>query len=318
MTTKQIYQLAIDLGMKADLRGPAAVKKYLDRAKQKYDKLDAAAKAEFDKDCLFNPYSDSRILLDHNKKGIKKIVAGIDIGGAEMLLADKLGGVDLVISHHPDGPALADLSSVMDLQSHVLALYGVPINIAESILRPRISEVSRSTSPANHERTTDIARLLKLDYMCTHTVADNLGARFLFDLVKKNENKLEYVDDLLQLLKAIPEYGLAAKRKSGPVLFAGSPESHCGKIVVTEFTGGTSGSKDIYEKMSHYGIGTIIGMHMGEEHRKEAEKYHINVVIAGHMASDSLGMNLLLDELEKKGLEVITLSGLNRVKRYKK
>jgi putative NIF3 family GTP cyclohydrolase 1 type 2 len=57
---------------------------------------------------------------------------------------------------------------------------------------------------------------------------------------------------------------------------------------------------------------------MGEEHRKEAEKYHINVVIAGHMASDSLGMNLLLDELEQKGLEIITLSGLTRIRRSKK
>ena len=65
------------------------------------------------------------------------------------------------------------------------------------------------------------------------------------------------------------------------------------------------------------GIGTIIGMHMGEEHRKEAEKHHINVVIAGHMASDSLGMNLFLDELEKKGIEVVPVSGLIRVKRKK-
>jgi hypothetical protein len=87
--------------------------------------------------------------------------------------------------------------------------------------------------------------------------------------------------------------------------------------VVTEFTGGTSGSKEIYEKMAQAGIGTVIGMHMGEEHRKEAEKYHVNVVIAGHMASDSLGINLFLDELEKKGVEIIPLSGLIRVKRGK-
>jgi hydrogenase maturation factor len=67
--------------------------------------------------------------------------------------------------------------------------------------------------------------------------------------------------------------------------------------------------------MSQAGIGTIIGMHMNEEYRKEAEKYHINVVIAGHMASDSLGMNLFLDELEKKGIEIVPVSGLIRIKR---
>ena len=318
MTTKQIYQLAFDLGAKSDLRGEAEVKKYLARAQKKYEKLDEIGKAEFDADKLFNPYSDTRILNDQGKKEIKKIVAGIDIGGAELLVADKLGGVDLVISHHPDGPALADLSGVMDLQAQVLALYGVPINIAESIIKPRISEVSRSTSPVNHNRATDIAKILKLDYICTHTIADNLGARFLFDLIKKEESKLEYVEDLLNLLKTIPEYKDAVRRKAGPTLFAGTPDNHCGKIVITEFTGGTSGSKDIYEKMAQAGVGTIIGMHMGEEHRKEAEKYHINVLIAGHMASDSLGMNLFLDELEKQGIEIVPLSGLIRIKRFEK
>jgi hypothetical protein len=119
-------------------------------------------------------------------------------------------------------------------------------------------------------------------------------------------------------LKEIPEYREAGKNNAGPKLFAGSPENHCGKIAITEFTGGTDGSKDMFEKMAQAGIGTIVGMHMGEEHRKEAEKNHINVVIAGHMSSDSLGMNLFLDELEKKGVEVVPLAGLIRVKRSKK
>lgn len=315
MKTKDIYKLAIDLGVKSDLRGEAEVKKYLERVNKKYEKLNSEQKAEFDEVKLTNPYSDTRILVDSDKVGIKKIIAGIDIGGSELLLAQQLG-VDLAITHHPEGAALADLHSVMDLQAQVLAMYGIPINIAESVIKPKISEVSRAVAPINHDRSIDMARILKLDYMCTHTIADNLGARFLFDLIEKKAKDLEYVEDVIKLLKEIPEYKDAAKRKTGPMIFAGAPDSHCGKIVITEFTGGTSGSKDIYEKMSHYGIGTIIGMHMGEEHRKEAEKYHINVIIAGHMASDSLGMNLFLDEIEKQGIEIIPISGLIRVKRF--
>jgi len=38
-------------------------------------------------------------------------------------------------------------------------------------------------------------------------------------------------------------------------------------------------------------------------------------VIAGHISSDSLGVNLLLDELEKKGIEIIPCSGLIRISR---
>lgn len=316
MTTKEIYKLAVDLGIKSDLRGKAQVLKYLKRQKNKFDKLRKEEQESFDQEKLSNPYSDSRILVDNNKKDIKKIIVGIDAEGAELLLAKELQA-DLVISHHPEGVGLADLHSVMDLQAEVLATYGVPINIAESITKLRISEVGRSVSGANHNRFVDMARILKLDYICTHTTADNLSAKFIFDLISKKEKDLEYVEDVLNLFNKIPEYAEAKKIKAGPMLFAGSPDSHCGKIVVTEFTGGTSGSKDVYEKMSQYGIGTVIGMHMHEEHRKEAEKHHINVIIAGHMASDSLGMNLFLDEIEKKGVEIIPLGGLIRVKRFK-
>ena len=315
MTTAEIYQLAIRMGITADLRGLTAVKEHLRQAKRQYRSLAKSAKADFDLEKLVNPYADSRILVDLGHGSIKKVLAGIDMEGPELLAAKQLGDIDLVIAHHPEGRGLAGLSEVMDLQADVLAGYGVPINIAESVIKPRISEVSRGISPVNHDRAVDMAKLLGLDFICLHTPADNLGARYLVDLIKQRAKKLNRVSDLLKLLATIPEYAQAAKQKTGPTLFAGQPDNHCGKIAVTEFTGGTSGSKDIYEKMANFGIGTVIGMHMSEEHRREAEKNHINVVIAGHMASDSLGMNLFLDELEKQGIVVVPTSGLIRIKR---
>jgi putative NIF3 family GTP cyclohydrolase 1 type 2 len=314
MITKQIYDLAVALGIANDLRGEEEVKKYLARIAKKYEEMPAKVKAEFDQEKLINPFSDTRVLTADDKP-IKRVLAGIDMEGPELLLAKQLGDIDLVIAHHPEGVAFADLSDVVNLQAQVLAEYGIPINIAESLVKLRVSEVGRSVSPANHNRAVDIAKILGLNFMCVHTPADNLGANFLVKLLAEKEGELETVGEVVDLLKTIPEYAEAVKLKAGPMIFAGQRDSSCGKIVVTEFTGGTSGSKDIYEKMSQYGIGTVIGMHMSEEHRKEAEKYHINVIIAGHMASDSLGMNLFLDELEKQGIEVVPLSGLIRVKR---
>ncbi|MDA3840058.1 MAG: NGG1p interacting factor NIF3 [Patescibacteria group bacterium] len=315
MTTKEIYNLAVKLGIENDLRGEAYVNKTLARTKKKYEKMDKEKKEFFDVEKLNNPYSDTRVLADHKKKKIKKLLVGIDMETPELLLADKLGDIDLVIAHHPEGVALSDLSDVMYLQVDILAGYGVPINVAEALMKQRVNEVSRGISPVNHNRAVDSAKLLKMDYMCTHTIADNLGANFLVKLFEKK--KPEYVDEILKLLNEIPEYKESNKHYAGPRLFTGAPENRCGKIAVTEFTGGTSGSKEMYEKMSQAGVGTIISMHMGEDYRKEAEKYHMNVVIAGHMASDSLGMNLFLDEVEKKGVEVVTTSGLIRVKRGK-
>ncbi|MEK7842042.1 MAG: NGG1p interacting factor NIF3, partial [Deltaproteobacteria bacterium] len=80
-------------------------------------------------------------------------------------------------------------------------------------------------------------------------------------------------------------------------------------------TGGTGGSKDIYEKLSIAGIGTIVGMHIGEDHKKEAEKHHVNVVIAGHMSSDTLGLNLLFDDILDKNVEIVAASGFRRFRR---
>lgn len=316
MTTKQIYELAIKLGIQHDLRGPAEVKKYLERVQKKYDKLPKDAQTEFDHEKLSNPYSDTRLLVDNKRKQIKKILAGIDMEGPELLLAKQMGDIDLVLAHHPLGEALADLSDVLIMEAQILAGYGLPINIAESLLKERSTELSRKLSPINHTREVDMAKILALDLVCVHTPADNLAANFITKLIKKKIKESDTVSDIVDLLKTIPEYQESVKRKAGPMIFSGQADNSCGKIVALEFTGGTSGHKAVYEKMSHYGIGTIVGMHMSEEYLQEAKKYHLNVVVAGHIASDSLGMNLFLDEVEKKGIKVIPVSGLIRVKRF--
>lgn len=311
MTLQAIYNLAIKMGINSDLRGKTEVQKVLKKAREKYQKLDKDKKQDLDLEKLKNPYSDTRILHE-TQKPIKKILAGIDIGTGEILLAKELG-CDTVISHHPLGPALADLSDVMYLQAQVLAQYGVPINIAEGVLKERIEEVSRGTAPINHSRAVDAAKLLNINLVCVHTPCDNLAADFLDQYIKKS--KPETVGEIIKALKEIPEYREAAKLKAGPRIFVGTEESSVGKIALTEITGGTEGSKEIYEKMAQAGLGTVIGMHLAEEHRKSAQKAHINVVIAGHMSSDSIGINLFLDQLEKAGLEIIVCSGIIRVKR---
>ena len=101
------------------------------------------------------------------------------------------------------------------------------------------------------------------------------------------------------------------------MLFAGKNDNRAGKIAITEVTGGTEGAHDIYEKMANAGIGTVIGMHQSEKHVKFAEEAHINVVIAGHMSSDSIGFNIFLDTLEERGVEIVPCSGLLRVNRSK-
>jgi len=313
MKIKEIYNLAIKMGIDADLRGREAVEKFLRRKKEKYEKMSVGEKEEFDLEALKNPYLDSRILNISEDKEIKKVLVGIDIEPAEILLAKELDNIDLIIGHHPLGRGLAHLHEVMDMQCDILNLYGVPINVAEGLMKEKISEVARGVNRANHQRTVDAAKLLGINLINLHTPCDNLAAKFLKD--KLEEQKPERIEDLMKLLKEIPEYKEAIKIGAGPKIFVGSLENRCGEIAVTEITGGTEGSPKLYEKMAQAGIGTVVSMHQSEEHRKEAEAANINVVIAGHMSSDSLGMNLFLDELEKQGIEIIPCSGFIRIKR---
>lgn len=315
MKVRDIFDLAIQMGTNADLRGKASVAKMLKRKKEMYEKMGKEAKAEYDTEALVNPYLDSRLHFDTGKP-VKKVLTGIDMEGDEVLLAEELDDIDLIIAHHPRGKALADLADVMHLQAEVLAGYGVPINVAEGVQREKISEVARGVNPINHYRPIDMARLLKISYINIHTPADNLVANFLKNKVEKA--KCEYVGEVLKMLKEIPEYQEAIKQGTGPRITSGNANNHCGRIAVTEITGGTEGSPKIYEKMAQAGIGTVIAMHQSEEHKKEAEAAHINVIIAGHISSDSIGMNLFLDELEKKGVKIVPCSGLIRFSRNKK
>ncbi|MDD3386637.1 MAG: NGG1p interacting factor NIF3 [Candidatus Pacebacteria bacterium] len=311
MKTKEIFDLSIKLGIDSDFRGTDGVQKLLNKRKKKYDSL--TDKEYFDIESLTNPYLDSRIHNISEDKEIKKVLAGIDVDTAELLLAKQLGDIDLVIAHHPVGKALASLGDIMELQADVYNYYGVPINVAESLNRQKISEVSRGVSASNQQKSVDSAKILGINFMNSHTPADNLVAKFLKDLIEK-ENP-ETIEDVLNLLKEVPEYKEASLNGCGPKAITGSPENRCGKISITEITGGTEGSSRLMEALSQAGIGTTIAMHASEDHRKKAEASHVNIVIAGHISSDSLGMNLFLDELEKRGVEVVCFSGLTRVKR---
>lgn len=315
MTIEEIYKLAISMGVKADPRGEKGVERALERVENEYENLSEGKKEEFDRERLTNPYSDTRVLYGDLTTVVDKVLVGVDIDVGEILLADRLNqkgeGIDLVIGHHPGGSAFAALSEVMDLQIDFTAMHGVPVNVAESLMAERISEVDRSVSGKNHFQNVDAARILGLPFMCVHTPCDNLGYDLVTKVIKKKDP--DTVGDVLRILKEIPEYSKALKMKTGPKLFLGKEKSRCGKVVVGEFTGGTEGAKKLYEWLSRSGVGTIVGMHMSEGHRKEAKKHHINVVIAGHMASDSIGINIFINKLEEEGLTVIPCSGLIRV-----
>jgi putative NIF3 family GTP cyclohydrolase 1 type 2 len=316
MKLGEIYRLAIEKGMSKDPRSKEAVEKILAKENKQFGEMKDEEKKEYDRDKLFNPYGDTRVLFGDPDQEVSRVLSGIDMETGEVLLADRVSGrgnkIDLIIAHHPEGKAMAALYQVMRLQEDVLAKFGVPINVAEGIMASRISEVKWGLMPLNHNRAVDAARLLGIPIMCVHTPADNLVNDFVQSMM--DEKKPETLDDVVKLLKEVPEYAEAVNYNAGPTIVLGGKERRAGRVMV-DMTGGTSGSEDAYAKLAVAGVGTLIVMHIGEKHRKEAEKNNINVIIAGHMASDSLGLNLFLDEIARRGIEIIPCAGLMRHER---
>ncbi len=319
MKLKRFYELAVKMGMQKDPRTKGELNNELKRARSEYRRLKGIDREIYDKERFKHPYADTRILCGSPEEEIKTIMVGIDMETPELLMADKLIerglAIDLIMAHHPEGRALSSFYEVMHLQKSLLSRLGIKKEIATSLLDERIEEVSRSIAKTNHARSVDAAKLLNIAYMCVHTPADNHVTSFLQSLFDKKRPRK--VRDVLNILKAIPEYRIGLKNGSGPGLIAGKQSNNAGKTFV-DMTGGTEGSKKVFGRLSQAGIDTIVSMHLSEGHFKNAKAEHINIIIAGHIASDTLGLNLLLDSLERKEKEefnIINSSGFVRIKR---
>ena len=319
MKVYDAYKLAIETGIKNDPRPREEIDLVLKNAKEEYEKLPAEKKEFFDQEKLWNPYADSRFSwgTDLAKKiKAERFMWGIDIGTGEVMLADRLKEkgqtISAAVSHHPVGVSRTPFPEVMWMQTDIFHDVGIPINIAEGLVKTRMDEVSRNVMGHNYNQSVDAARLLDVLMFNIHTPADNMVQKYIEGLLEKEQPK--YLEDILEILMKEPEFRQAAKYNDPPKIMSGSKKSRCGKIIA-KMTGGSSGPKEIYEKLATAGVGTVVGMHFPDNHLEEAKKHHINMIISGHMASDSLGINMICDVWEKKGIEVFGCAGFTRFSR---
>lgn len=314
MKLRELYATAVAMGIDADPRGPEGVAAYLGSTRERVEELPEYLKAIADPEDLTNPFSDTRVYVGDADVEVATLLAGIDMNVGEILLADRLRqrgrNIDAVYTHHPEGWGLSRLDSVMSVQADIWARLGVPIQAGERLIDERRKAVKYRLMPLNATQAIDAARLLDIPFISAHTPTDNLVYAFLTRYFEEREPRS--LEDVRRALFDIPEYRIAARQGAGPSLGDAAPKARCGKVIV-DMTGGTEGPVEAIEQLADKGVGTIVGMHMSEELRKAADEHHIHVVIAGHMASDSVGINLLLDAYQRRGVEIVPTSGLIRV-----
>ena len=231
MKLEKLYKLAVEKVIAADPRDEKEITRLLKKESESYKKLKKSEKEYYDKDRLFNPFADTRILNGNSNTNVKRVMIGIDIDTSELMLADRLNQkgkkIDLVISHHPSGKAYANFYEVMYLQADMLNKFGVPINVAEGILEKRIKQVQKRVMPANHSKAVDAARLLNIPFMCLHTPADNCVTEYLQNIFDKK--KCSTVGDVVDELEKIEEYKIAKAANSGPKIIVGDKDKRAGK-----------------------------------------------------------------------------------------
>lgn len=317
MKLQDLFKKTIDYGIAADPRTKEQIKKILQAETDRQKKLDAKKKTYADPSLTWNPYHDSRILYGTGKEEVTHLMVGIDIEMPELLLADRLREkgktIDAIFIHHPEGRALAELDKVMPLGIDMLVRVGVPENVSESLLTPHQGKIARSIHAQNLLRVERTAELLQIPIFTCHTPTDNLAWRFIEKHICNQT--FDSVHDIVDALHDIPEYDYYAKK--GNSCFVACGNGRPGKIVCTEFTGGTNGPEDFIEAQAKAGVGTIISMHATEKCIEVAKKHHIRYVQCSHMASDSLGINLMLDKIQQDdpSIQILEVSGFIRVQR---
>ncbi|MCE5301320.1 MAG: Nif3-like dinuclear metal center hexameric protein [Spirochaetia bacterium] len=319
MKAIDIYKAAYMAGMHMDPRGFDGVQDSLKTRRKNYELLTGNEKKYFDRETLVNAYADTRLNYDSGEN-VKGAIVGIDMEVGELLLADNLRkkgkNINLVWTHHPVGKSYANFYHVMEIQSGIFNSFGVTISAAETLVGKRMRDVGEKVAAANHFRAQDAAKLLDISMLSTHTAADNCVTTYLQE--KFDTEKPKKVSDIMDILYDEPEYSEYAMRGVPPVILVGDGSRKVNRVFV-DMTGGTEGPAEIYKKLSDKGVDTIVGMHFSAEHKKAIEEAQLNAVIAGHMSSDVLGMNILMDSvMEETGIfEIFETSGFIRFSRMR-
>ena len=237
-------------------------------------------------------------------KNIEKILFGIDAGVPELLLAKQLG-CDLVIAHHPaGGTAIVDYHDVFKRHIGLLVKAGVPRAEAEKAVSRKLEQMEVDGHTRNYGHAVDAAKLLKIPYMNIHTPLDEIGRRTMQEQIDRKTDKKSKVRDVVMALNELPEFRNATTKIK---IRMGEPENPAGKVFVSHGAG-TNGGYDVARTYFDHGVGTLIYIHVSpaDLDRLRADRKG-NLIVTGHIVSDSVGINPFLRELENKGISVTTL-----------
>ena len=239
-------------------------------------------------------------------RNLRRILVAIDVGVSELLLAQNLN-CDGVIAHHPAG-GKAQLEGYKVFLRHIeqMKAAGVPAQIAEEAVKSKYRVLDIQHHPENYDQVPNAAKKLGLPLVTIHSPCDEMGRRMIVQAIRGADEDAT-VRQLVSGIGALPEFRGAETRIE---VRLGSPDRKAGKVAISHACY-TNGGYDVAKAYFQHGVGTLSYIHISEaDLTKLASDGFANLVVLGHIASDWLGINRLLRELEKNGIEPVTTTDL--------
>jgi methionine aminopeptidase len=140
--------------------------------------------------------------------------------------------------------------------------------------------------------------------MNIHTPLDEVGRRIMSKKINGRIREDSTVQEIIHALEELPEFkGAVTEIK----IRLGKPENRAGKVVVSHGAG-TNGGYEIARTYFSHGIGTVIYIHISAGDLAKLKNDSAgNLIVTGHIASDSVGVNPFIHKLEEKDISVTTI-----------
>lgn len=240
-------------------------------------------------------------------KNIERVIFSIDPDPMLFYLAKQLN-YDLVISHHYTS-ACIDAWKVFLKHIDQMVKAGVPREEAEKSVKEKLLALKISGHSRNYDLVDSFARLMKIPFMNIHNPLDEIGRRIMQDTIDrhiKGKNNTR-VKDVINALYTLKEFKYAKTR----ILLGVGREDNFVQRVVVSHGALTNGGYQVARTYFRNGVDTVVYIHISPlDLIKLREEKSGNLIISGHIASDSVGINPFLDRLEKEGIEILRLGGV--------
>jgi putative NIF3 family GTP cyclohydrolase 1 type 2 len=235
-------------------------------------------------------------------KNITKVLIGIDIGTAELMLAKQLG-CDAVIAHHPIGVAAVNFYKVFDRHFDYMIEHGIPKKLAKQAVEKLKERVETRNHADIYSNVAGAAEALGMPLVNIHQPCDEYMRQVILRAIKTG--RTEYVSDIVKSLSNISEFRHAATKVRVRFGNQNNKAGHWALVVAA----GTNGGFHIAKAYWQSGVSTIIYLHIdyGELTKMREEKLEGNLVVMGHLAGDSIGLNGLAQRLEDLGIETVRI-----------